>query len=309
VPGCPLSACDAQAICSVGLINTVPSASWPITAANRTKDDGIGAGVGPSISAQVPPQLESIILKCLQKRPEQRYQSMTDLRDDLQALVEGPQRRSAPVDGPVDSELAGSIEGAVLSTDDLAPMPAPTRRWVTYVAFAAPLAIVGLGFAARLNEASEDDATAGLVDGTAATLAGPGDPVPAPAAPPPAVPPAPLPTQVLLGASPAKAHVFRDGVDLGETPVAIDVVPGTAAVVEVRHADYETRRLELDGTLGRVSVELSPLVRETAAEKRRAEQRARRAKAAARASRKRKPTKAEEKPLGGHLFVEPWQKP
>ena len=37
----------------------------------------------PETGANVPPGLEAIILKCLSKRPEQRYQNTRELKEDL----------------------------------------------------------------------------------------------------------------------------------------------------------------------------------------------------------------------------------
>ena len=66
----------------------------------------------------------------------------------------------------------------------------------------------------------------------------------------------PLPVHVLLGVAPPTAHVFLDGRDLGESPVSIDVPAKSLVTVEVRHPDYATKLMQLDGSEVRVNVEL-----------------------------------------------------
>jgi hypothetical protein len=103
------------------------------------------------------------------------------------------------------------------------------------------------------------------------------------------------------------------GHDLGESPVSIEVREGSLASVEVRHPDYETRKLELDGSEGRFSIELK-----SKNKKRGKGAKSKRVSAALNGSiRERvlasKPgvraTPGEDKSAGGQLFVEPWQKP
>jgi hypothetical protein len=118
---------------------------------------------------------------------------------------------------------------------------------------------------------------------------------------------------VLLGVAPATAHVFMGGRDLGESPVSIEVREGSLAFVEVRHPDYETRQLELDGSEPKVSIELK------SKSKKRSKSRAKgkRVGAVSASIQERvlasKPgvrnAPADNKSAGGQLFVEPWQKP
>jgi hypothetical protein len=119
----------------------------------------------------------------------------------------------------------------------------------------------------------------------------------------------------LLGVAPTTAHVFLAGQDLGQSPVSIGVRPGSLVAVEVRHPDYETQRLELDGSDRRVSVELLSKNKKKSKSRARAKRLSKleaelMAPEAAGSPAKPAPkTPAEDRSIGGQLFVEPWQKP
>jgi eukaryotic-like serine/threonine-protein kinase len=261
--------------------------------------------------ANIPPVFEAIILTCMAKKPERRYQSMSHLRDDLldlqTRLAEGQPLEHKPI-----VDVAASVEGTALSTE-LSLASLRPRRWPMYAAIATPLAIVVGVFATRLGH-GDASASAPLPSETAPHGAAPAEL---------AVPPDPpvdhaegvrvapdaerAPVQVLLGVAPTTAHVFMDGRDLGQSPVPIEVPPGSLVSVEVRHPKYVTQQLELDGSARRVSIELEPKNKRKSHGKV-----ARSTKAAARSATTAAPARgvpAEDKSIGGQLFVEPWQKP
>jgi eukaryotic-like serine/threonine-protein kinase len=268
--------------------------------------------------ASIPAEFEAIILRCMAKKPERRYQSMSLLREELLALQARLDSNELGGRKPIDAgDVSASVEGTALSTE-LSLASLRPRRWPLYAAIAAPLAIVVGVLAAQLG---------GSVGRTRVTVSAP-QVVPAaalpassaaPAAPerPPAIADvtpevsAAAPVQVLLGVAPTTAHVFLNGRDLGESPVSIEVTPGATVAVEVRHPKYVTRELELDGSQGRVSIEL-----ERKGKKKKGSGAARGAKTPsplspewAPASSPPRSTPAEDKSIGGQLFVEPWQKP
>jgi hypothetical protein len=115
----------------------------------------------------------------------------------------------------------------------------------------------------------------------------------------------------LLGVAPPTAHVFLDGKDLGASPVSIDVPAKSLVMVEVRHPDYATKQMQLDGSEVRVNVEL-----DSKSKKRKKGSKSKRAASEALSSQKSPPASKSpaargrsEEPIGGQLFVEPWQKP
>jgi len=275
--------------------------------------------------ALIPEEFEAIVLKCMAKKPEHRYQAMLQLRDDLWQLerrlvaqLAPDSTRSASVDP------SASVEGTALSTE-LTLAGLRPRRWPLVAAIVAPVAIVsavlafelgGHGTRAVLEPAST--AAARSASGAAFPAPLPSVPNPGglpatglPAAPSTAEPPAaeapqPVPaTHVLLGVTPPTAHVFLDGQDLGASPVSVDVAAGSSVTVELRHPNYATKSLELDGKSNKVLVALD-------GKSKRGKLRSKSKRAAAGsvpakpASRAPAPRGRRDESIGGQLFVEPW---
>ncbi|HTV19932.1 MAG TPA: serine/threonine-protein kinase [Polyangiaceae bacterium] len=274
--------------------------------------------------ANIPPGFESIILKCMAKKPERRYQSMQELREDLLDLEARIGRTELDADmrlarTPDPAEVSASVDGTALSTElSLASMR--PRRWPMYAAAVLPIVLVSAALLSRFKAPAVRAHVAPTdVEVPAPSqlrpAAGPNQPAampePAPeAAQRPAAaaeeePETAPPVQVLLGVAPTAAHVFLGDRDLGRSPVLIDVPKGQLVTVEVRNPGYATQLLQLDGSEGRKSVELKKSKKK------------KRGKAGTVAEaqptlepelepRQSTPTPAE---IGGQLFVEPWQKP
>lgn len=268
--------------------------------------------------AHIPEEFEAIIVKCMAKKPEHRYQAMMQLRDDLWQL----ERRLIAQRTP-DSTLASlqdpsaSVEGTALSTE-LTLAGLRPRRWPLIAAIVAPVAVVagvlafevgGIGARAALRQSDQE---------APRNAAGPALPAPLPApslalpaAEPVSAAEAPhtvAPTRVLLGVTPPSAHVFAAGADLGASPVSVDVSPGSVLTVELRHPDYATKLLSLDGSQSRVVVELD------SKSNRKGHSKTRRSSSAASLTPKPASARAASKArsssdIGGQLFVEPWEKP
>jgi hypothetical protein len=70
--------------------------------------------------------------------------------------------------------------------------------------------------------------------------------------------PAASPSEVLFAAEPLDAHVFRAGVDLGSTPLTLEVPRGQRIRLEVRRPGFVNRVVELDGAEKRMTLKLVP---------------------------------------------------
>jgi serine/threonine-protein kinase len=208
----------------------------------------------------VPPGLDAIILKCLTKKPEGRYQTMDELMEDLIKLEQGVMPEAV-------QEMMGRSGGFNVPADYFrTAMPAPVpgspperaKRWPLYAvigAVATVIGVVGVGLVARSPSS------------TAGTLAAPSAPV-ATVVQPPAAPLVPTPTatavaapalvshEVLVSVAPADATITLDGKNLGPQPVVLHVADGETASLAIVRKGYKPKNVVIDGRDARVSFTL-----------------------------------------------------
>jgi eukaryotic-like serine/threonine-protein kinase len=209
---------------------------------------------------ECPPSLEAVILKCLSKKPEGRYQSMEDLGADIERVKNGGVPHAV-------GEMMARSGGFNVPHDyfkqpgAMVPATPPTQRksWPTIVWIAGAVAAVGLV------------AVIFMVGGMGAAKDKPrtSEPAPPPAAAATATPsaaasaaavaaPAPKRTAVAVAATPKTAQAFRDGKQIS-LPASLDVEDDKPIAIEIRAPGYETVKLEIDGTMPSKMVELKPL--------------------------------------------------
>jgi len=102
--------------------------------------------VPPSrLNPDIPPALDAVVMKCLAKNPDNRYQTAEEMRADLQRLLKGEQVEATPILAPdqtmyVDSPGATSVLPAALP-----PAGSRRRKTLAYVlAFALVASILAL---------------------------------------------------------------------------------------------------------------------------------------------------------------------
>jgi serine/threonine-protein kinase len=248
----------------------------------------------------VPPGLEAIILKALSKKPEQRYQTMEELSQDLDKLVRGAIPDAVP---DMISRSGGFNVPADFFTERGMPAPVPAtpaghasrKRWGVYAGVAGVTAAVMIvvGIFAKSSSSTASDAHKATLAPTEVA------PTPKPAEPPPAATPAPLEVKhVLFASEPLDSHVFQNGQDLGATPLTVDVPIGQKVQVEVRRDGFKSQTLTLDGTQPKMKVKLEKV-----------------AAAPRPAPPRRTPTETAPRPaspsstgIGGGEIVNPWAK-
>jgi serine/threonine protein kinase len=253
-----------------------------------------------SLAAQqqdVPPGLEAIALKCLSKRPEHRYQSMSELIADLDKLRAGGVPDAVP-------EMMSRSEGFNVPADyfardpesDPQPVAASTTggrsKWPLLAGAAGllvALALVGSLFAQSRQSRAEPESRASS-ERAAATQS---------AAPAAAQDGITLSKQVALAVVPQAAHVFDGEKDLGTSPVLLEVEEGKPLTLRVRMDGYKDLQLVVDGSEPRKSVQLERLAPRGGGSARAVPKHAE-----VKVEPKAKPKKAA---LGGTEIVDPWK--
>jgi serine/threonine-protein kinase len=216
----------------------------------------------------VPPGLDAVIQKCLSKKPEQRYATMSALGDDLANVEKGvtpnalPEMmaRSGGFNVPADYFRSG--KGMPEPVPGMPP-PAGRTRWGLYAGVTSVAALVGCALLIFLRSATTHATPPAEMNGNA-TVA---PPVVAPAAPPSAAPPSPAPssapsappvatTEVLVSVEPMDAKVVRDGADLGALPIALKMKAGEKASLVITRGGYRTQTVTVDGSQARVVLKM-----------------------------------------------------
>jgi serine/threonine-protein kinase len=204
-------------------------------------------------SPSCPPSLEAVILKCLSKKQEARYQSMEELGADLQRIESG----SVPL---AVAEMMARSGGFNVPVDYFNPPsavvpatpPAPQKKKWSRLVWSAGAA-VAVGLVTTILVISN------IVTGSPPPKVAP--PAAASIAPPAtasAAPVEPKKNSVVIAALPMIAMGYRDDKPF-KLPSSIDVEEGKTVSIEVRAEGYETAKVDLDGKETSKTVELKPL--------------------------------------------------
>jgi serine/threonine-protein kinase len=204
---------------------------------------------------EVPPGLEAIVLKCLSKRPEHRYQSMDELIVDLDKLKAGGVPDAVP-------EMMSRSGGFNVPADYFAkphmPEPVPASpasqrrksKWPLIAGLTgvvAAVAIVGAIFAKSSQSRAQPDPSINakplVAEPAAPTAAASHESVT-------------LTKQVALAITPGDAHVFQGDKDLGLSPVLVEVEEGKTLSLTARMEGYKDLDIALDGSKPRESFKL-----------------------------------------------------
>jgi serine/threonine-protein kinase len=252
----------------------------------------------PQLLAEVTPDaellpagLEAIVMKCLAKRPEQRYQSMEELVADVDKVMAGLRPNAARV-AREDLTAPGSYYEDV----DSSRARAGKRRW----------AWIGAGLVVALAAGA-----AVLTRKPAATapppIAAADTPKPAEQKPDsaPRTAPGPSVRLVLLATEPMAAEIFRGTESLGTSPISVSVVEGQSVELTIKASGFKDSRVIVDGSEASQSIKLEPVAAPRGKPLKASSQKA----GAAAAKPTTKPTGGKRpSSLGGGEIIDPWSK-
>jgi len=234
---------------------------------------------------EISPALEAVVMKCLSKRPENRYQSMEEVIVDIDRLLAGARPQAA-------AEKGGNFAAPASYYGDENAGSAEPKKSRSAVIAVAVLGVAALAGAAIKLGSSTPRAT---------PEATPRSEQKAPAAvtvvPPQATPVVAL-RQVTITSEPMDAHIVLDGKDLGEQPISVDVPEGKNVEVLIVREGYKNARLVLDGSEGKQSIKLE-----------KAQAPVRPTKPGKPATPAPKPAATKKRPsLGSGEIIDPWSK-
>jgi len=188
--------------------------------------------------ASVPAALDALVLKALEKDPADRYETMGEFADALQAVADELELGEASIPILPAPEVTGAHSVAAFRSKTPGPVSVTVdpagegrgRRWFLAAAAVAVLA-VGISVAAGTGllggSAFEQPSPAPAPAPPPAAAAAPAPVVPAPAPPPPA-PAKPTEVELTLESTPPGAEVRLGDEKLGTTPTTVKVPFGEA---------------------------------------------------------------------------------
>ncbi len=241
---------------------------------------------------ELPAGLEAVVMKCLAKRPENRYQSMDELIVELDKLRAGlrPAAAIELLENPTDFSTPGAYFDAEPGS---ALRVKGSARSLLIGAAVGVVILIGASaflFTSRSMKRQRISAVPSQVEVTDAPVT-----TEAVAKVGPAL------TQVALATEPLDAHIWKGGEDLGMAPIILDVPAGQALQVVIKREGYQDATVMVDGTEARQSIKLEKI--DTAPKP---------ARPAARPPKVTQPSpKRVERPrkstMGGGEIIDPWK--
>jgi serine/threonine protein kinase len=207
---------------------------------------------------ECPPSLEAVILKCLSKKPEARYQSMSDLAADLERVRNGGvahavaemMARSGGFNVPADYFKQPNV---IVPATPPSPAKKPPRYALIAGVGAAVAAVVGIFAVAQITSGTPAPKPSDTAKASPSATAPPVVSAVVSAQPPPVKTRA-----VVISATPDTAQIYRDGQLVHQVPWSIEVEEGKIVTIEIRADNFDPQPIELNGSEGSKVVKLLP---------------------------------------------------
>jgi serine/threonine-protein kinase len=210
------------------------------------------------VPQDIPPGLEAIILKCLSKRPEQRYGTMEGVLADLGRLGDGlipdavpdMMGRSGGFNVPADYfKKGGGMPAPVPATPE--ELGGGRNRWPLYAGMAGVAAAVGI-VVAIFASSSPSPASPPVQAASASAVTVESRPGVTPVGEATSKPV----KQVVVAVDPSDAEVFAGDRSLGTSPLAVEVKEGESLELVVKREGFLPQTVTVDSTMGKRWVKL-----------------------------------------------------
>ncbi|HTQ07452.1 MAG TPA: serine/threonine-protein kinase [Polyangiaceae bacterium] len=239
----------------------------------------------------LPDGLEAIVMKCLAKRPEQRYASMQEFVADIDKVIAGSKPSAA-------RERSEDLTEPGAYYDDVASSRAARRGkgtwiWLGAAAFAL---LAGGGVLLARRQPPPVPAQPAATPTAAPEVAKANEPRVEPVS---SAEPAQVVKQVIVGTEPVAAQIFKDGESLGTSPLAVPVPDGQKVELTLKADGFVEKTVTLDGSAASKTVPLERIP------VRGRPQKAGAATAAKAAAAKPAPKHSS---IGGGEIIDPWSK-
>jgi tRNA A-37 threonylcarbamoyl transferase component Bud32 len=236
----------------------------------------------------LPPGLESIVMKCLAKRPEQRYQSMAEFVSDVDKVIAGLKPAAA-------RERSEDLTEPGAYYDEVASSRAARRgKGLGLVLGAAAILLIagaGLLFARKSPRPAPAQPNTATAPEKQTNTEPHVDPVAT-------AEPGPLVKQVIVATEPVAAEISKDGQSLGRSPLAVPVPQGQKVELTLKADGFVEQAVTLDSSEASKTIRLE-----------RVPARSRPQKAPAAGTPKPGSKPAPKRPsLGGGEIIDPWSK-
>ncbi len=212
----------------------------------------------PECPPDLPPGLEVIIMRCLRKKPEERYPTMEELADDLDRLMRGEVPRAAQEMMALSAGYQSIAQSALAAAAMPKPIPGEPsigfekkKPWPLIAGIGGVAAVIAIAAVALIGPSNTDAKPADEPKPTQPAKAQASTTAAAAPSPSPVVTAAPsaAPKKVhtiLVTTSAANAKIFDGDQELGDAPLNVELEDGATRTLTLKATGYKEKTVTLD---------------------------------------------------------------